>query len=138
MIVDTCVWIDYFNARNTAETKRLHIAIHEAPEAVFICDIIYLEILSGFPLSQQKRYEQARYFLDCFEILEMQNMQSAVQVIRKLREKGITLKGFQNGLLDVMIAQIAIDNAQKILTANTTDFKKISMVTGLVIEEVNT
>jgi predicted nucleic acid-binding protein len=68
----------------------------------------------------------------------MQNMQSAVQVIRKLREKGMTLKGFQNGLLDVMIAQIAIDNEQKILTANITDFKKISMVTGLVIEEVNT
>jgi predicted nucleic acid-binding protein len=135
MIVDTCVWIDYFNGRVTAQTGKLQTALHEEPEEIFICDIIYLEILSGFPLSHQKRFEQAKSFLDSFEILELENRLSAVNIIRKLRDKGITLKGFQNGLLDVIIAQTAIDNAQNILSSNVTDFNKISMVSELIIEE---
>jgi predicted nucleic acid-binding protein len=135
MIVDSCVWIDYFNARDTSETDRLRIALHETPEQIFTCNIIYMEILSGFPLNHQKRFEQARRILDCFEILELQDKESAVRVIRKLRDKGITLKGFQNGLLDVMIAQTAIDNAQSILTANIADFRKIGLVAELSIEE---
>jgi predicted nucleic acid-binding protein len=135
MIVDTCVWIDYFNGRDTAQTGRLRTALHEEPEEIFICDIIYLEILSGFPLSHQKRFEQAKSYLDSFEILELENRLSAVNIIRKLRDKGITLKGFQNGLLDVIIAQTAIDNSQNILSSNVTDFNKISMVSELIIEE---
>jgi predicted nucleic acid-binding protein len=137
MIVDTCVWIDYFNGRNTAEADHLRVALHKAPEQIFLCDIIYLELLSGYPLSHQKRFDQTKVFLDCFEILTMQNKAAAVHVIRKLRDKGITLKGFQNGLLDVIIAQTAVDNSQKILTANTIDFSRIGTVTGLEIEEVH-
>jgi hypothetical protein len=135
MIVDTCVWIDYFNGKETVQTRRLQSALHEEPEEVFISDIIYLEILSGFPLSHQKRFEQAKAFLDSFEILELENRLSAANIIRKLRDKGVTLKGFQNGLLDVMIAQTAIDNAQTILSSNTSDFDKISLVSDLGIVE---
>jgi len=135
MIVDTCVWIDYFNGNKTAQTDRLQAALRDESEEVFICDIIYLEILSGFRLSHQKKFEQVKSFLDSFEILELENRLSAVNIIRRLRDKGITLKGFQNGLLDVMIAQTAIDNSQNILSSNMGDFFKISTVSDLAIEE---
>jgi predicted nucleic acid-binding protein len=135
MIVDTCVWIDYFNGRVTPQTKRLQTALQEEPEEVFISDIIYFEILSGFPLSHQKRFDQAKTFLDNFEVLEMENRLSAVNIIRKLRDKGITLKGFHNGLLDVIIAQTAIDSGQRILSSNASDFNKIRLVSELEIEE---
>jgi predicted nucleic acid-binding protein len=130
------VWIDFFNGRDTPETKLLRIGLHETPEQVYICDIIFLELLSGFPLGHQRKYELAKKVLECFDLLELRNRESAISVIRRLRDKGITLKGFQNGLLDVIIAQTALDNSQSILTANLADFRKIAEVTGLAMEEV--
>ena len=46
ILVDTSVWIDYFNGRETKESNLLDSALIDG--SVAIGDIILLEILQGF------------------------------------------------------------------------------------------
>ena len=46
ILVDTSVWIDYFNGQNTVETTILDDALETS--VVAIGDLIVLEILQGF------------------------------------------------------------------------------------------
>jgi hypothetical protein len=136
MLVDTCVWIDFFNGAQTGATVVLSETLHGSPELVHICDIVYMEILLGFPLRERRRFDVVREFLDKFESLELRNRLQPAQTIRRLRDLGVTLKGFQSGLLDAIIAQTALDHEQEILTVNRRDFEKIQRVTDLKVLEV--
>ncbi len=51
IIVDTSVWIDYFNGQDTLETATLDQAL--GSEVVAIGDLILVEILQGFSIRQR-------------------------------------------------------------------------------------
>jgi predicted nucleic acid-binding protein len=59
ILVDTSVWIDYFNGRNNLHTDALDDAI--ASGIVAIGDLILLEILQGF--RDDHAYRQAKRYL---------------------------------------------------------------------------
>lgn len=59
MIVDTSVWVDYFNGYTTDETDILDTAL--GTQEVAIGDLIVLEILRGFRLD--KDYNTAKKIL---------------------------------------------------------------------------
>lgn len=103
IVVDTSVWIDYFNGRQTPQTETLDNRLQFSQVAIF--DVILMEILQGF--RNPKEYEQAKTYLEllpCFEILGKQNALSYAQFYRTLRTKGITIRKSN----DVMIAGFCI------------------------------
>ena len=105
IVVDTSVWIDFFNGKDTAEVIILDRAL--GTEAVAIGDLIALEILQGF--KNDKDYTAVRGMLDALTIYDMLGENAAYACAdnyRMLRKKGITVRK----PADVIIATFCIEN----------------------------
>ena len=105
ILVDTSIWIDYFNGIENKETNILDIALIDG--SVVIGDIIVMEILQGF--RSDKDYNKAKKSLATLEQYEMfgKNMVfKCADNYRALRKRGITIRK----TADVIIASFCIDN----------------------------
>lgn len=105
ILVDTSVWIDYFNGKDNACTERLDAALDQ--EAVAIGDLIYLEILQGF--RDDDDYELARARLSRLTVYDLLGMTAADRCAdnyRQLRKRGITVRK----TADVIIASFCIEH----------------------------
>ncbi len=105
VIVDTSVWIDYFNGKVTAHTDMLETLLQSS--SVAITDVIMMEVLQGF--RHDNDYNTAKELLnilDCYEILGKNNAVIYADFYRQLRKRGITIRKSN----DVMIAGFCIKN----------------------------
>ncbi|MEE9336781.1 MAG: PIN domain nuclease [Methylococcaceae bacterium] len=105
ILVDTSVWIDYFNGRETKESDLLDSALIDG--TVAIGDIILLEILQGF--RSDNDYNKAKTTLaalDQYEMFGHAMVEKCADNYRALRKKGITIRK----TADVIIATFCIEN----------------------------
>jgi len=105
ILVDTSVWIDYFNGLASQETNLLDIALIN--DEVAIGDLILLEILQGF--RSDKDYETAKGHLMALHQFSMLSPDIAIKAAenyRMLRKKRITIRK----TADVIIATFCINN----------------------------
>jgi len=126
ILVDTSVWIDFFNGIKSAPSEILHKMI-EAENSVCISDIILAETQQGF--RSDKDFESAKMHLLLFPVYSLQSPDGylkAAQLYRMCRKKGITVRK----TIDCLIAQTAIDH-QLILLHHDDDFDKIASVPDL-------
>lgn len=103
ILVDSSVWIDYFNGQNTWQTNLLDNLLSDVP--IIMGDLILVEILQGF--RSDKDYESARSCLSELPFREMGGYPVALQSAanyRKLRKKGITIRK----TIDIIIATFCI------------------------------
>ncbi|SMF48716.1 hypothetical protein SAMN02745866_03180 [Alteromonadaceae bacterium Bs31] len=110
IIVDTSVWIDYFNGLITDETNILDVALGK--QEVAIGDLIALEILQGFRLD--KDYNTAKKYLSSlhhFQMLSPTLALKAADKYRKLRKKGITIRK----TADIIIGSFCIEEKLPLL-----------------------
>jgi len=88
ILVDTSVWIDYFNGVVNKQTDSLHQLLSE--RTVLIGDIILTEILQGFDRDQEFRLaRQALDPLDCVHLGGKALAIKAASNFRFLRSKGV-------------------------------------------------
>ena len=110
ILVDTSVWIDYFNGNQNRETDMLDNALIAG--TVAIGDLILLEILQGF--KHKKDYTIAKetlITLDQYEMLGHSMVFECADNYRVLRKKGITIRK----TADVIIASFCIKNKLPLL-----------------------
>jgi len=110
ILVDTSVWIDYFNGANNRYTDNLDSALEEG--AVAIGDLIFLEILQGFKTDRD--YSRAKTTLESLDQFEMFGHRMALKCAenyRALRRKGKTIRK----TTDVIIATFCIENQLPLL-----------------------
>jgi predicted nucleic acid-binding protein len=103
ILVDSSVWVDYFNGRPTPEAKFLDGLLGN--ERIAIGDLILTEVLQGF--RRDSDYRAARELLGVvtiFDLLGKARALSAAENYRKLRKKGITIPKTS----DVVIATYCI------------------------------
>lgn len=103
ILVDSSVWIDYFNGRKTWQTDLLENLFSNLP--IIIGDLILTEILQGF--RSDNDYKTAKSFLSDLPFRRMGGYQVAVQSAqnyRILRKKGVTVRK----TIDVIIATYCI------------------------------
>ena len=125
ILVDTSVWIDYFNGNDDKYTDALDQALKEGVAA--IGDLIFLEILQGF--KDDKQYKQAKEKLSALEQYEMFGQAMALRCAenyRALRKKGITIRR----TADVIIATFCIENSLPLLFSDR-DFKPFAQHLGM-------
>ena len=109
-MIDTSVWIDYFNGKESKETNILDEILAEG-NAV-IGDLILLEILQGF--RTDKDYNLAKKNLknlDQYQLFGKQMVDKCATNYRSLRKKGITIRK----TADVIIATFCIENNMPLL-----------------------
>jgi len=91
ILVDSSVWIDYFNGQRTWHTDLLDKLLSDVP--IIIGDLILAEVLRGF--RSDNDYESAKSYLSALPFHQIGGYQVAVQSAqnyRILRKKGITVR----------------------------------------------
>ncbi|MEW6087351.1 MAG: PIN domain nuclease [bacterium] len=104
VLIDTSIWVDFFQYPESSYTERLENLIKDNNKAV-ICGIIIQEVLQG--IKDEKSYLATKERLSKFPFI-VTNRESyffASSLYRSLRNKGITVPP-----VDVTIASIAILN----------------------------
>jgi len=125
LLVDSSVWIDYFNGSITKETDYLDNALGKKP--IVVGDLILAEVLQGFRL--QRDFDAARIALTRFPVMVMVGQRVAIQSAanyRLLRAKGITIRK----TIDSLIATFCIENELTLLHADR-DFDHFESTFGL-------
>jgi predicted nucleic acid-binding protein len=105
IVVDSSVWIDYFNGKITKQTDLLDSLF--GIELIVIGDIILTEVLQGF--QDDKDFNKARKLFDSLFFSTMLGKELSVkcaQNYRILRKKGVTVRK----TIDVIIATFCIAN----------------------------
>ncbi len=103
ILVDSSVWIDYFNGRTTWQTNMLDDLLSTVP--IIMGDLILTEILQGF--RSDNDYETAKSYLNILPFHEIGGYQVAVnsaQNYRILRKKGVTVRK----TIDIIIGTFCI------------------------------
>ena len=91
ILVDSSVWIDYFNGTVTPQTEKLDNLLGTEPLA--IGDLILTEVLQGF--TTERAFNTALALLTSFTIVELGGRHIAVQAaknFRRLRGAGVTVR----------------------------------------------
>ncbi len=110
VVVDSSVWVDYFNGRVTKQTDLLDSLLGH--ELVVIGDIVLTEVLQGF--RSDRDFSKAKRLLDSLIFKPMLGKELAVKSAenyRHLRKKGISVRK----TVDVIIATFCIANGLALL-----------------------
>jgi len=110
ILVDTSVWIDYFNGIENKQTESLDRILSE--QSVLLGDIILTEILQGFDSDKEFRLaKQALEPLDCVHLGGKSLAIKAASNFRFLRSKGVTIRK----TVDMLIGSWCIEHEVELL-----------------------
>lgn len=110
ILVDSSVWIDYFNGADTPQTRKLDSLLGEEPLA--IGDLMLTEVLQGF--DRNRDFDRARRMLLSLTVVRVGGEEVAIEAarnFRRLRAKGVTVRK----TIDSLIATYCILNATPLL-----------------------
>jgi predicted nucleic acid-binding protein len=110
ILVDTSVWIDYFNGRPTDEANLLYEILGREP--ILVGDLILAEVLQGFRAEED--FREALRILQTFEFREMLGRSVAIASARNyraLRARGVTVRK----TIDVLIGTFCLLNGHELL-----------------------
>lgn len=127
LVVDSTVWIDYFNGVENPQTDYLHAIVDKTP--ILIGDLILAEVLQGF--RDDADFEKARRALGGYTQAGMVNPDLALQSAhnyRMLRRSGVTVRK----TMDSLIATFCIENEHDLLH-NDSDFDGYEKHLGLQV-----
>ena len=109
-LVDSSVWIDYFNGVASPQTDRLDALLGVEP--VGVGDLMLVEVLQGF--DRDSDFRRARRLMKSLDTVDLVGHDAAVQAAthyRQLRQKGVTVRK----TIDTLIAAWCITHRRPLL-----------------------
>lgn len=125
VLVDTSVWVDYFNGVETPRTDRLDQLLGSG--RLLTGDLILAELLQGF--ASDVDYRTARRLLlqlPCAALVGRDNALRAADYYRRLRKRGVTVRK----TIDILIGTYCIQHGHELLHADK-DFDAMQRHLGL-------
>jgi predicted nucleic acid-binding protein len=126
IVVDSTVWIDFLNGRNTVQVRQLRA--HLGADEIVLGDLMLCEVLQGVDGEREAR--EVEGLLRRFEIVPMAGEAIAVAAARNyrsLRGRGITIRK----TIDLLIGTWCIENRLPLLH-NDSDFRPMARHLGLI------
>jgi predicted nucleic acid-binding protein len=127
LVVDSSVWIDYFNGQPGPARDTLRRLLRDGEVRLVVPDLVLFEVLRGFKL--EREFRQARALMESLSIEQIGGAElalEAAQHYRSLRAMGVTVRSG----VDVLIAAFCIDNGYSLLHRDR-DFDAFEQVRGL-------
>jgi predicted nucleic acid-binding protein len=127
VLVDTSVWIDYFNGKECRETDQLDALLGTGE--LLTGDLILAELLQGF--ARDADFRRARLLMGSFPCADLVGREVALRAAehyRQLRRQGVTVRK----TIDVLIATFCIVNEHMLLHRDK-DFAAFERYLGLQI-----
>jgi predicted nucleic acid-binding protein len=125
ILVDSSVWIDYFNGTTTAQTEMLDRLLGQ--QLLAIGDLILTEVLQGF--DNERDFNDARKMLASLDVVDLGSQEIAIQAaknLRALRRLGVAIRK----TIDTLIATRCIESGYDLLH-NDRDFDPFAKHLGL-------
>lgn len=129
ILVDSSVWIDFFNGRDTAAVEHLADLLADGSAPLGMPDLVLFEVLRGFRHEQD--FLAARRTLSALPVVDIGGEDAvlrAAQHYRALRAAGVTV----HSPVDVLLASYCIENDCALLHADG-DFDAIESLRGLKV-----
>jgi predicted nucleic acid-binding protein len=126
VIVDTSVWIEFFNGHPSAQAQRLARAIEDG-ESIALPGLVYTEILLG--LKNDREAKRIALLLQAFDWVNeptQADYAAAAALYRQCRAKGLTIRS----TIDCVIAQLCLRDGLPLL-AKDRDFEHIAQLMAL-------
>ena len=126
MIVDTSVWIDFFNGHPSAQAQRLARAIEDG-ESIALPGLVYTEILLG--LKNDTEAKRIALLLQAFDWVSEPtpaDYAAAAALYRQCRAKGLTIRS----TIDCVIARLCLRDGLPLL-AKDRDFDRMAQIVAL-------
>ena len=119
VLVDTTVWIDFLNGRDTPQTQKLEECVRNR-EGLCCCGFVLAEVLQGIRDGKQftatkRQFENLIYLEDDRSTFEL-----GATIYRELRRDGITIRNS----IDCLIAATVIQHGVNLLE-NDRDYQFI-------------
>jgi predicted nucleic acid-binding protein len=130
ILVDSSVWIDYFNGKKSTQTDWLDSSLGNT--VIVMGDLILTEVLQGF--QSDKDFKIARDLLSGIPFMSMGGQELAIESAgnyRYLRKKGVTVRK----TIDVIIGTFCIHH-QLTLLHDDRDFEPMVKFLGLEIIDI--
>lgn len=131
LVVDSSVWIDFFNARQSAGRETLRGLLAQGEVRIVVPDLVLFEVLRGF--RHERDLRAARVLLEALAIEPTMGGDDAADFAllatdhyRSLRSRGFTVRR----PLDVLIATFCIERDYALLH-NDRDFEPFEQWRGL-------
>lgn len=121
VLVDTSVWIEYFNKHSDNQKVKMLKRFIADEENVVLCPMIYQEVLQG--IKDEKKFVEIQEILEDFEVLDNDIFfvtKRAISLYRFLRKNGVTIRKSY----DCLIAAYALENNVPLLH-NDKDFEQM-------------
>jgi len=103
ILVDSSVWIGYFNGKINPQTDWLDFALGR--EVIIVGDLTLVEVLQGF--KNDRDFHKAKELLSNFQFMEMLGQELAIKSAENyhfLRKKGVTVRK----TIDVIIGTFCV------------------------------
>lgn len=129
ILIDSSVWIDFFNGRDLAAVRRLVDLLEDGSAPVVMADLVLFEVLRGF--REEKDFHAARRTLAALPVVEIGGealAQRAAEHYRALRAQGRTVRS----PIDVLLASYCIENDCALLHSDR-DFDALETLRGLKV-----
>jgi predicted nucleic acid-binding protein len=127
VVVDSSVWIDHFNGRDTPGTRGLAALLRDAEARLVVPDLVLFEVLRGF--RHDEAYREASEALSALGVEPVSGealMQRAAQMYRNLRRRGLTVRS----PIDALVAALCLQRGYALLHADR-DFDAYATHHGL-------
>ena len=127
LVVDSSVWIDFFNDADQPSAQLLNHLLANGEVRLVVPDLVLFEVLRGF--RHERDYRQARLLMQTLTIEPVggaELMLSAAQHYRSLREQGVTV----HSSIDVLVAAFCIEHDYALLHRDR-DFNAFEELRGL-------
>ncbi len=128
IVVDTTVWIDFFQGAETPEDLHLQRLI-SAGRSLALTDLIFCEILQG--IREDAEFERTRRTLLLYPLLRMEQLATfdhAARIYRTCRRRGLTVRK----TIDCLIAALCIAEDVELFHKDA-DFDAIARVAPLKV-----
>jgi predicted nucleic acid-binding protein len=126
IVIDTSVWIDVLNERDSPQAIRC-VELIEGGEPIALTDVVFTEILQGFRSDREARLVEGH--LKAFPVLRLDGLDDfalAAELYRRAHRAGVTIRK----TLDCLIAAPCVRTGAPILHADA-DFDRLAECTPL-------
>ena len=129
ILVDSSVWIDFFNGRDVAAVSRLSDLLEDGSAPLGMADLVLFEVLRGF--REEQDFHAARRTLAALPAVQIGGEDEALraaQHYRALRAQGYTVRS----PIDVLLASYCIEHDHALLHSDR-DFDVLESLRGLKV-----
>jgi hypothetical protein len=129
ILVDSSVWIDFFNGAATPEVELLADLLEDAAAPLGMPDLVLFEMLRGF--RHDRDFDAARRVLAALPVVEIggeAQALNAASLYRQLRARGISVRN----PIDVLLAAYCIEHDHALLHSDR-DFDALESLHGLKV-----